>query len=76
MCMRVFVLPTCVFPSRGSRMQGLSYECKIDQANFTYWMSFLSSNLLQEINRNPEILSANTLAKINVDIDALIQPIA
>ena len=53
-------------------MQGLSYECKIDQANITYWMSFLSSNLVQEINRNPEILSANTLAKINVDIDALI----
>ena len=35
-------------------MQGLSYECKIDQANFTYWMSFLSSNLVEEINRNPE----------------------
>ena len=54
MCMRVFVLRTCVFPSRGSRMQGLSYECKIHQANCTYWMSFLSSNLVEEINRNPE----------------------
>ena len=53
----------CVFyyaPPRQGRMQALSPEFKIDQADFIYWMSFLPSNLIKEISPNPKALSANT----------------
>ena len=33
----------------------------IEQADFTDWMSFLSSNLIEEISPNPEALSANMI---------------
>ena len=33
-------------------------ECKIDQADFTYWMSFLPSDLMKEIIPNPGAQSA------------------
>ena len=38
----------------------LSPECKTDQAHFTDWMSFLQSNLMEEIGPNPELLTTNT----------------
>ena len=41
-------------------MCALSSECKIDQADFTQWVSFPSSNLMEEISPNPEAFSANT----------------
>ena len=42
------------------RTWGSSSECNIDQTDFTYWMSFLPSNLREEISPNPEALCANT----------------
>ena len=50
---------TCVFVLRRFRMWFLSSEY-IGQADFTDWMSFPYSNLIGEINPNPEALSANT----------------
>ena len=43
-----------------SRMQTLSSESKIDRADFPDWMSFLPSDLLEEINPRQAALSANT----------------
>ena len=34
--------------------------CKINQADFTGWMSLLSSNLMEEISPNTEAFSSNT----------------
>ena len=57
-----YVLLLCLLlcPPRRGRMQALSSEFKIDQADFIYWMSFLPSNLIKEISPNPKALSANT----------------
>ena len=38
------------------RTQALSSACKIDQADFTDWMTFLTSNLMEEISLNAEVL--------------------
>ena len=38
----------------------LTSECKTDQAGFTGWILFLSSNLIEKISFNPEALSTNT----------------
>ena len=47
-CMCVYVcLSPLVFPSEGLRTRALSSEFKNDQANFTDWMSFVSSNLME-----------------------------
>ena len=57
----------CVFyygPPRRGRMQALSSEFKIDQADFIYWMSFLPSNLIKEISPNPKKLSVQILNKV------------
>ena len=58
----VFVLDTLLFLSRGIRMWALSSECKTVQADFTDWMSFLSSSLVEEIISNSEALNTNTKA--------------
>ena len=39
-------------------MDALRSACKTDQADFTDWMSFLTSNLIKEIN-STEALSKN-----------------
>lgn len=39
--LRVFVLHHFLFPSRGRRARGLSYNYKLNQATFTDWMCFL-----------------------------------
>ena len=50
----VFVLRVLLFPSRGGRTKTLS------SGDFTDWMSFLPTNLIEEISRNPEALNENT----------------
>ena len=61
-CVSVFVLRPLFLPSKETRVQFKSYkiEYKIDQADFTDWMYFLTSNLMNEISHNPKVLSANT----------------
>ena len=49
-----------LFPSRGRRTRTFSSEPKIDQADFTNWMPFISFILMEEISPNPEALIANT----------------
>ena len=49
-----------LFPYRGSKIWGLSCERKTDQADFTDWMSFLLSNLMEEISPNVEARSTKT----------------
>ena len=56
----VFVLGPSIFPSGEGRMWVLSSECKIEQASFTDWMSFLPSKFMGEIILNLVALSANT----------------
>ena len=57
----LFILyPLLLFLSRGGQMWPLSFECKIDEADFTDCMSFLSTNLMEEISPNAEALSKNT----------------
>ena len=41
-------------------MPALSSACKTDQADFTYWMSFLQFNLMEEISPTTESLSVNS----------------
>ena len=43
-----------LFPSKGGRGRAFSTECQIDQANFTDWMSFLSSNFMDDISPNSQ----------------------
>ena len=45
---------------RGGRTLPLSFECKIYQADFTARLSFLPSNLMEEIIPNLKALSSNT----------------
>ena len=56
----VFVSRHVLFPSRRDSMRTLASECKIDEADFTDWLFFLPSNLIEEIITHPEALSANT----------------
>ena len=62
----VFLLLTLskllVFPFRRGGTRALSSACKTDQVDFTYWMSFLPYNIMEEINLNTEVRSANTLS--------------
>ena len=52
-----------LLPSRGGRTWALNSECKIDQAEFTGWMSFLLSNLLEEISPKYPFISMELLKK-------------
>ena len=45
---------------RRNRTCALSSKCKTDQAHFTDWISFLQSNLMEEIGPNPELLTTIT----------------
>ena len=60
MCVCALVLHSLLLPSREGRAQAISSECKINQSDCTDWISFLSSNLMEEISPNSEALSANT----------------
>ena len=55
----MFLLGPLLFPSKRGRTRVLSSECKTDQADFSDWMSFLQSNLMEEISPIPEALSIN-----------------
>lgn len=59
----MFVLHHLLFPFRGGKTRALNSECKADQDNFTDWMSFLPSNLVEEITPNPKALSKSTLSE-------------
>ena len=56
----------CV-PYRENRTRAVSSACKTNQSGFTYWMSFLASNLMEEISLNIEALSANTQSFISME---------
>ena len=49
------------FHYKWAKVRDLSSACQTDQADFTDWMSFILSNLMEEINPNPEALSAKYL---------------
>lgn len=40
--------------------QAFKLECKIDLADFIEWVTFLPSNLMEQIRPDPVILRANT----------------
>ena len=56
----VFFSHTLLFPSRGGQTHALNSTCKTDQDYFAYWMSFESSNLMEEISPNLKALNPNT----------------
>ena len=60
MCMCLFVLHSSLLPHSGGRTKALISACKIDQADFTDWVSILPSNLVEEISLNTEVLGTNT----------------
>ena len=48
-----------VISRAGGTKRALSTECTFDQADFTDGISFIPSNLMEEISPYPEALSAN-----------------
>ena len=57
-CVRI--LRSLLFPTTMGRTWALTSEFKTDQTHFTDWMFFLQSNLMEEIDPNPKLLSRNT----------------
>ena len=55
-----FMLCLLSFPPKGGRMLVLSSKYNIEQANFTDWIFFQPSNLIEEISPHPKALSRNT----------------
>ena len=53
-----FYILYCSSPE-GNRGQAISAECKTDLVNFTDWITFAISNLMEKIILNPKVLSAN-----------------
>ena len=51
-CVCVFVLRPVLLSYRGDRTRAISSACKSDQADFTDWMSFLTSNPMEGISPN------------------------
>ena len=50
-----------IIPSKGGTTKALKLTLKlIAQADFTDWMHFLPSNLMEELSPIPEAFSANT----------------
>ena len=56
--MFMFVLCPLLFPYREGNEWNSA--CKTDQTNFTDWMSFLPSNLIEEIGPKTEDIGTNT----------------
>ena len=52
---------------RGCRMWALSSSCKTDQGDFTDWVFFLPSNLVEEINSDIEALSKSLKPFISME---------
>ena len=53
----MFVIRPFLLLTIGDRSQILTSECKIHRADFIDFMSFLSSNLMEEISQLPEELT-------------------
>ena len=51
LCVCLFNLRPLIFPSRGGKTRDLSSGCKIDQVDFTDWITFLSSILIENLNQ-------------------------
>ena len=49
-----------IIPLERSLDEGFKLYIEIDQADFMDWINLLPSNLMEEINPNPEALSAKT----------------
>ena len=49
-------------PITGVVARALSSVCKTDRANFTDWMPFLPSNIMEQISPNTVALSVSTLS--------------
>ena len=58
------LLGPSLFPSKRGRTRVLSSECKTDQVDFPDWMSFLPSNLMEEINPIREALTNKSFLSI------------
>ena len=54
--MYVFVLPPLSSLCRGGRVWALSSACKTDQDDFTDWMSFQNSNLVEKISPSSKLI--------------------
>ena len=52
---RVFILRPSLFPYKGCRTPALRSACKTNQDDFTDWMYFLPSNLMEETSHNSGI---------------------
>ena len=51
--MQKFVFHLLLSPQRKVGYAGFKLWIQIDQTDFTGWMSFLPSNIIEEINPNP-----------------------
>ena len=60
--MFVFVLHPLLFLYKKGRARALISGCETNQGDFTIWIYFLPSNLIEEISPNTEGLSENTSA--------------
>ena len=58
-CVCVYSFYTIYYSPKKWVRQILSSNCKTNQAGFTNWISFLPSNLMEEISLNTESLSTN-----------------
>ena len=56
----VFVLHPLLLPYKGGRSGALNSACKTGQADFTDWMYFLPSSLMEEISHKLEAVVTNT----------------
>ena len=66
MCLYRFVLHFLLFFFSDGRALALTFEWKIEYADFTDWMSFLPASLVEEVTSNPETLSSKPII-INKD---------
>ena len=49
-----------IIPLQWGQVAGLSFAFQTDRADFTDWIFFQSSNIMEDISPNTEKLSANT----------------
>ena len=59
-CACVFVLDLLLLFFSGGRTLALTFEWKTEYADFTDWMSFLPTSLVEKVISNPEHLSSKS----------------
>ena len=59
MILCLFVFTSFIIPLEIGWDAGFKLGTQTEQADFTNWMTFLPSNLQEEISPNPEALSVN-----------------